>query len=246
MSVISVQSRPAILATVAHELRGPLTALETASEILDRDFDLLDPKQMRSMISSIHRRALWLRGLAENLLCAATIGDGNLWIHRRPVDLHEVIDEVAALLQPLLNRKDQRLRIRARAIPLVAADGHRVTQVLLNLVSNAHKYAPPGTAVVVAVATRGACVRVTVADHGPGIPAANADRLFEPYYRAGRVGGEGIGIGLSVVRSIVEAHGGTAGFRNRQTGGAVFWVELPVMGASMLSDNNATDDGRVR
>ena len=76
MSVITVQPRPAFLATVAHELRGPLTALETASEVLDRDFEVLDPQQMRAMISSIHRRALWLRGLMENLLCTATIRDG--------------------------------------------------------------------------------------------------------------------------------------------------------------------------
>jgi K+-sensing histidine kinase KdpD len=223
---------------VAHELRGPLTALETASEVLDRDFEVLDPQQMRAMISSIHRRALWLRGLMENLLCTATIRDGNLSIHRRPLDLREIVDEVAALLQPLVARKDQRVRVHASVdMPLVAADTHRVTQVLLNLVSNAHKYSPSGTTILVVVSARGGSVRVTVADRGTGVSAANAGQLFEPYYRAGLVGGEGLGIGLSVVRSIVEAHGGTVGFANRRSGGSAFWVELPAMGTTMFIDD---------
>jgi len=245
MSVAFVRPGPTILATVAHELRGPLTAMEMASDLLDRDFELLDPKQVRSMISSIHRRALSLRGLAENLLCAATISDGNLSIQRSPVDLREVVDEVAALLQPMLQRKEQRLRVRSSEGPPVNVDARRLTQVVLNLVSNAHKYSPPGTTILVALGTRDGNVRVTVADRGSGVPEAVAARLFEPYYRAGRVDGDGVGIGLSIVRSIVEAHGGTVGFANRRRGGATFFVELPQLGPGPTSGGDKTEIARV-
>jgi len=245
MSVAFVRPGPTILATVAHELRGPLTAMEMASDMLDRDFELLDPKQVRSMISSIHRRAIALRGLAENLLCAATISDGNLSIQRSPVDLREVVDEVAALVEPMLQRKDQRLRVRSRVRQLVSVDARRLTQVVLNLVSNAHKYSPPGATILVALGTRGDCVRVTVADRGNGVPDAVAGRLFEPYYRAGRVDGDGVGIGLSIVRSIVEAHGGSVGFANRRRGGAAFFVELPHLGPVQTAGEKNIEMARV-
>lgn len=237
MTISELQVRPSVLATVAHELRGPLSMLETASEVLDRDFDLLDQGQMRVMVSSIHRRTLWLRGLAENLLCAATTDDGQLRLHLRATSVREVVEESAQLVEPLLRRKAQRLVVRTAPVPLVAADPQRLTQVLLNLVSNAAKYAGADTAITLAIADRGSRVRVTVADRGPGIAPEMAARLFEPYYRAGRTDGEGIGIGLSVVRSIVEAHGGSVGFANRRGGGATFWFELPAVNdATLRSD----------
>lgn len=227
MSVISVRPRPAILATVAHELRGPLSAMATASEMLERDFDLLDLQQVKVMVSSINRRALWLRGLMENLLCAATVDDGRLRIQQRPVDLRALVDEVGLLLEPLLKRKAQRLRVRARpTLPFVVGDEHRLSQVLLNLLSNASKYSGTETTVDVAITMRPGAVRVTVADRGPGVTRANAGQLFEAYNRAGRTDGDGLGIGLSVVRSIIEAHNGHVGYARRGGGGAMFWFEL--------------------
>jgi signal transduction histidine kinase len=241
----AIQARPSLLATVAHELRGPLSALETASEVLDRDFDLFDDQQVRVMVSSIHRRALWLRGLMENLLCAATVGDGRLQVHLRPTDLREVIEEAVQLVEPLLKRKGQELRLRAVPTPLVAADPQRLTQVLLNLVSNAAKYAGSQTRIEVAITSRRGTVRVTVADRGPGVPREKAAQLFEPYYRAGRTDGDGLGIGLSVVRSIIDAHGGRAGFAHRRGGGATFWFELPAIGGSAYLNDDASERKRV-
>jgi K+-sensing histidine kinase KdpD len=221
-----------------------LSALETASEVLDRDFDLLDQQQVRVMVSSIHRRALWLRGLMENLLCAATIGDGQLQVHLRPVSLREVVDEGAQLVEPLLKRKGQRLRVSSRpTLPLVAADPQRLTQVLLNLISNASKYSGGETLIELTLTLREGRVRVAVCDRGSGVPRAKSAQLFEPYYRAGRTDGDGIGIGLSVVRSIVEAHNGHVGFANRRGGGAMFWFDLPAMATTHI--DNATERKRV-
>jgi K+-sensing histidine kinase KdpD len=228
--IASTRERPSWLATVAHELRGPLSALETASELLDRDFDQLNEEQIRTMVSAIHRRTLWLRGLTENLLCSAAIGEGRLRVHLSPLDIVETVREVEAVVSPLLDRKKQTIRVSTAATyPLVEADAHRISQVLLNLLSNANKYADAGTEIEIAVAAVRGSVRVSVSDRGPGLPAATTESAFRAYDRAGRTGGEGLGIGLWVVRSIVRAHGGRVGAFNRAGGGATFWFELRPM-----------------
>lgn len=244
MSVVSVR-QPSVLGTVAHELRGPLSALQITSELLDRDFDVLEPQQVKVMISSIHRRALWLRGLMENLLTSASINDGRLQVARRPTDLRSVIEDVRPVVEPLLARTQQRLRVRGRAsLPLVDGDERRLAQVLINLVTNASKYSGIKTTIDLSVGLRSGKVRVTVADRGPGIAPELAERLFEPYYRAGRTDGDGMGIGLSVVRSIIEAHGGSVGVKNRASGGACFWFELTALEpavSSVPSENEMHD-----
>jgi two-component system sensor histidine kinase KdpD len=238
MSAMAVQ-HPATLATVAHELRGPLSVLQTTSELLERDFDLLDLQQIRVMVSAMHRRTLWLRDLVENLLCAATVGDGQLRLHLRPLDLRELFDEVEVLVEPILARKQQRIRVRARtALPIVAADARRVSQVLLNLITNASKYSGTQTMIELGAVMFGGRVRVTVADRGPGVSAKAALRIFEPYERAGRTDGDGLGIGLSVVRTIVEAHGGDVGVKKRRSGGAIFWFELSPIGGPVRSETS--------
>lgn len=226
---ISVE-QPSILATIAHELRTPLTGLQTTSEVLHRDFEQLEASQVRSMVSSIHRRVLWLRGLMENLLTAASARDGRLQIARRPLDLRDVVNDTRALVEPLLARKEQVLRVRfARNLPFVAADERRLTQVVLNLVTNASKYSGIRRRIDISVTRHGGDVRVSVADRGPGIPRALVDRVFEPYDRGDRTDGDGLGLGLSVVRSIVVAHGGAVGVKNRRAGGATFWFDLAAM-----------------
>src|SRR5215471_17694703 len=102
-----------VLATVAHELRGPLTALATSSELLAEDFSHLDPEQVKSMLAAIHRRTLWLQGLVENLLCAATIRENRLQLHRQSLSISDLLADVNAVVGPLLAQRGQRLRVRA-------------------------------------------------------------------------------------------------------------------------------------
>src|SRR5215471_7693189 len=90
-----------VLATVAHELRGPLTALATSSELLAEDFAHLDPEQVRSMLGAMRRRTLWLQGLVENLLFAATIREGRLQLHRQSLSLADTLADVDAVVDPL-------------------------------------------------------------------------------------------------------------------------------------------------
>jgi two-component system sensor histidine kinase KdpD len=231
MSVHAPERDPTSLSTVAHELRAPITALTASSEVLLADFEMLEPAQIRGMLLTLHRGALWLQSLVENLLCAATIREGRFRIQPQPIRPLDVVLEVQPVLEPLLAQKNQRLRLLPGDGDLeVSGDPRRIGQVLVNLISNASKYSEAGTPVDVGLTARGDAMRVTVADRGPGIPAGSSERLFEPYHRgapATRSGKEGVGLGLAIVRSIVEAHGGRVGAANRPGGGASFWFELP-------------------
>jgi two-component system, OmpR family, sensor histidine kinase KdpD len=225
-----------VLATVAHELRGPLTALATSSELLAEDFEHLDPEQVKGMLAAIHRRTLWLQGLVENLLCAATIREGRLQLYRQSLSMSDLVADVHAVVGPLLAQRGQRLRIRLpQRLPEVLADSRRLGQVLVNLILNASKFGPANTSIDVTVSVRGGVIRVGVADRGPGVPVEQALRLFEPYYRAPATAGsgkDGVGLGLSIVKSIIEAHGGLVGVESRAGGGARFWFDLPVVGGA--------------
>jgi signal transduction histidine kinase len=235
-SVATHTNELTVLATVAHELRGPLTALATSSELLAEDFEILDPNQVRGMLSAIHRRTLWLQGLVENLLAAATIREGRLQLHPQALIPTDLLSDVCAVVDPLLRQRGQQLRVReARTLPAVAADSRRIGQVLVNLILNASKFGKPGSAIDITFTRRGNRLRVAVADRGPGVAEDQAQRLFEPYYRSARTTvnvKEGVGLGLSIVKSIVEAHGGNVGVESRRGGGARFWFELPTAAAA--------------
>jgi signal transduction histidine kinase len=223
-----------VLATVAHELRGPLTALATSSELLAEDFLQLDVEQVRSMLGAMHRRTIWLQGLVENLLCAATIREGRLQLFPQSLSLLDVVADVQAVVEPLLEQRGQRLRVRMPPhLPDVSADGRRLGQAMVNLILNASKFGPANTPIDVIISLRNGMVHVAVADRGPGVLAEQAQHLFEAYYRAPATAGsgkDGVGLGLSIVKSIVEAHNGQVGVESRRGGGARFWFSLPTGG----------------
>jgi signal transduction histidine kinase len=225
-----------VLATVAHELRGPLHALATSSELLAEDFLHLDPEQVKSMLDAMHRRTLWLQGLVENLLCAATIREGRLQLHPQSFGVTDLLADVDAVVGPLLAQRQQRLRVRmAQGLPEILADSRRLGQVLVNLILNASKFGPSESTIDLSISYRSGAIRVAVADRGPGVTLEQSERLFEPYYRgpsASALGKDGVGLGLSIVKSIVEAHGGRVGVESRRGGGARFWFSLPSVGRS--------------
>jgi len=165
---------------------------------------------------------------------AATIREGRLQLYLRTRSLLDVIADVEAGVEPLREQPGKRLRIRAtRHIPDVSADGRRLGQVLVNLILNASKFGPANTAIDLTMSLRQRMLHVAVADRGPGVAADQAQRLFEPYYRApatAAAGKDGVGLGLSIVKSIVEAHGGQVGVESRRGGGARFWFSLLTTG----------------
>src|SRR5438874_7981693 len=172
-----------VLATVAHELRGPLTAIASSSELLAEDFLQLDPQQVKHMLGAMHRRTLWLQGLVENLLCAATIREGRLSLFRQSLSLSDLLADVEAVVGPLLAQRGQRLRVRfGQGVAEVLGDSRRLSQVLVNLILNASKFGAANSPIDLTITGRGTAVRISVADRGPGVPGEDMQRLFEPYY----------------------------------------------------------------
>jgi two-component system sensor histidine kinase KdpD len=212
-------------------------ALTLAAEVLVQDVDVLERDRLRDLLRAMHARALWLQGLAENLLYAVLAEQGRVRLQRAALDVRDVAAEIRPVVEPILQRRGQRLTLRTRgagpAVPAVPADGRRLGQVLVNLILNASKFSPPGAPITVVVGPgrRPGAVRVAVEDRGRGLPPGAPERLFRPFYRpqAAR-DSDGMGLGLAIVRSVVEAHGGRVGAANRPGGGARFWFELPARG----------------
>jgi signal transduction histidine kinase len=223
---------PGMLSTVAHELRGPLAALVTSAELLVEDHDSLSASQMNEMLGSMHRGALWLHALVENLLCAVSIRDGRFQLHPQSVAMEDLIEQVLPVVSPLMKRRGQSLEVSTpQGLPILWVDARRIGQVLVNLIGNASKFAEDRSAIKLIIDARSDRIRVAVADRGPGLPTRNESELFEPFHRAASAthsSKQGVGLGLSVVRSLIEAHDGRVGAENRRGGGACFWFELPV------------------
>lgn len=223
------------LANVSHEFRTPLAAVAASVELLLDQADALSPDELRELLTALHLGVLNLQKLVDNLLESANIEAGRFRVRPRPCSLADIIAEATATMQPLLDRHGQRLVVELpAAIPVVMADLRRVVQVLVNLLSNASN-AQRGLAdseITISAVVEGDVVRVQVADQGPGIAAEQRDALLQgrrfapPAGADGEEGLSGAGLGLSVVKAIVEGHGGQLGIEDRPGGGAVVWFTL--------------------
>lgn len=219
------------LSVVAHDVRCALAGLTMSAEILADDVDVLQPREVRDLATTVRRQALVLQGVTENLLCLDAIAHGRFGIQPQALPLSEVVRDARDLLGILLTRRQQRLLVRTRGdVPEVWADRRRITQVLINLLSNANKFSGPGT-IGVTLSRQGDTVRISVTDRGPGLTAEDRERIFQHFYRGASARSshaEGSGLGLSIVKAIVEAHGGRVRAQNRRGGGARCWFELPI------------------
>jgi two-component system phosphate regulon sensor histidine kinase PhoR len=220
------------LANIAHEFRTPLSALAASTELLMDRTSELSPDELQELLASLHLGVVGLQTLVDNLLESASIEAGRFRVYPRPSDLGEIIAEAMRTMQPLLDKRDQRMVVELpAAIPVVQADPRRTVQVLVNLLSNASKYGPDHAEIIVGVSTSDHWTRVTVADRGPGIPPEYRKILFRRFVPPSPSTDDaqyGTGLGLSVVGAIVEAHGGQVGVDDRRSGGSVFWFTLPM------------------
>lgn len=224
------QLRAYFLANITHEFRTPLSTWNASMELLLNETDLT-ASEMRELLKPLHLSLLSLQTLIENLLESSTIEAGRFVLHRQPVDLEQVISAAVQIVHPLLERRRQTLVRPAPALlPPLAADPARLTQVLVNLLSNAGKYSPPGSTVTLEIALRVGWLAVSIADQGPGIPPQERQKLFQRFVRLGidTAHQYGIGLGLYLVKTTVEAHGGHVGVDEQVGGGARFWFELPI------------------
>ena len=221
------------LVNVAHEFRTPLSALAASVELLVDQAPDLSPAELQELLTSLHLGVLSLQTLVNNLLQSASIEAGHFRVSPRPSNLGEIIAEAIRTMQPLLDKYDQCLMIELpAAIPAVRVDPRRTVQVLVNLLSNASKYGPDEAEIAIGAMVHQGWVRVTVADQGPGIPPEYRNVLFRRFVQPETSHDKaqyGVGLGLSVVKAVVEAHGGQVGVDDRPGGGSVFWFTLPVV-----------------
>jgi PAS domain S-box-containing protein len=222
------------LANVAHEFRTPLSALAASVELLMDQAPDLNAAELDELLAAVHLGVLGLQTLIDNLLESASIEAGHFRVHPRPSNLGEIIAAAIHTMQPLLDKHEQRLTVALpAAIPMVQADLRRTVQVLVNLLSNASKYGPDEAEIEVGATAEGAWVRVTVADSGPGVPPEYHKDLFRRFGQPAWGNDKaqvGAGLGLSVVKAVIEAHGGAVGVDGRSGGGSAFWFTLPRVG----------------
>lgn len=224
------QLRANLLRSIGHDLRTPLTAISGSAAILRKSDEKLSLGQRCDLADAIYDDSLWLIDTVENLLAITRVEDGTIRLNLTS----ELIDEV---IEAALSHVAQASHGRAVTIEhtddilLVRIDVHLIMQVLTNLIMNAFKYTPEDSTVTVSARREGAFVVVDVADDGPGVPDCDKPHIFERFFTSSNTrpvdSRRSIGLGLSLCRSIVEAHGGVIEVRDNHPHGAVFRFTLP-------------------
>ncbi len=227
------------VSSVSHELRAPLAAVRLMAESLDAG-RIVEEDKRRDYYRLIVQECLRLSGMVENVLDLARVGDGRKIYHFEPVDLAALLQRSVAIMEPCAAERQVTLRLA----PGVAAglqpcwDAAAVEQALVNLLDNAIKHSPLGSTVEIGVEQEAGKIRVWVEDSGPGIPVREQRRIFELFYRHGtelRRETKGVGIGLTIVRSVAEAHGGRVIVDSEVGRGSRFSLELPMELSSGMS-----------
>ncbi|MBP7726740.1 MAG: HAMP domain-containing protein [Candidatus Bipolaricaulis sp.] len=220
------RSKRQMIADVAHELRTPITVLRAAVEGFEDGVLEPTPENLSALKDKVHLTAR----LIEDLQQLALADMGRLSLRQEPFPLEPVIADIAAMIGPQLEDGGIQLALDLPPdLPPAAGDRQRIQQVLLNLMANALRHTPAGGEILVTARTDGSEIEVSVCDTGPGISPEDAAHLFARFYRGReeRAAGTGTGLGLSVAKAIVEAHGGRIWAENRPTGGACFHFTLP-------------------
>lgn len=226
----SDELKTAILASVSHDLRTPLTSIRAAVDSLllkDVDWDKAALHEFHSIISEEVER---LTRLVHNLLEMARIEAGEIKIVTEWESMPELIDDVIDRCSVAVRNHRVNVNVREHT-PLVKIDARLVSQVLANLLENAAKYSPDRREISVSAYVEGGDLKIIVKDQGPGVPKSEADRVFDKFYRSSRHYGEpsdGTGMGLAIAKGIAEAHGGRIWVESQPTGGASFGFSIPV------------------
>jgi signal transduction histidine kinase len=221
----AIRMRDDILAVVSHDLRNPLNTISVASSLLE-----LEPKAdvANKAKRSIARAAKQMERLIQDLLDVSRAEAGNLPLSLAPLDVATLIDEAYTLAQP--QAEDKSVKLERRVAPdlgTIEGDRDRLLQVLGNLIGNAIKFVPAGGTVTIGAQDLYGQIRLWISDDGPGIAAEHLPRVFDRFWQANRQGRGGAGLGLTIAKSIVDAHGGQIGVHSHEGEGSTFFCWLP-------------------
>ena len=230
--------RTDLLSTIAHELRTPLTAVRTSVGLLRDPTVRPDDDARAQLLERIARSAERMQRLVTDVLDLARFRSGSLSLQARRFDGVGLTREAGSALASLLQAREQDLDLRLPDGPIwVYGDRRRLEQALLNLLSNAQKFSPPGATIVLAMAVDGDDIIWSVEDRGPGIAPEARERLFERFFTAASDSGRsGAGLGLPIALAIAEAHGGTIDIETEPGRGSRFALRVPAHGPAELGD----------
>ncbi|HET6486979.1 MAG TPA: ATP-binding protein, partial [Spirochaetia bacterium] len=215
-----------LLNSVSHELRTPLTTIKGSVTALMDDSTVSDPQARGILLAETLTAADRLNAIVENLLSMSRLESGMLKLKRSTNDVFDLVSVVADALRR--QSKDHPLSIQIDAeVPAVSLDFVLMVQVLTNILLNAARHTPAGTPVEVRVEREGQGILMTVADEGPGVPPEELPHLFESFFRGRKAATGGVGLGLSICKGIVEAHGGTISAYLNRKGGLSIAIHLP-------------------
>jgi signal transduction histidine kinase len=223
------RARDTVLANVSHEFRTPLAAQLASIELLREGLKNSPPEKLEELVLSLERGTLRLTRLIDNLLESVRIESGQLDVRRQSIELADVIDDARLLVEALLRQRSQSLAIDLQGTLSLQGDATRLTQVFVNLIANASKFAPEGSEVKVGAQVDGNRLSAWVEDAGPGLPDGDAVGIFERFKRGGAQEPEpgGLGLGLWISRSIIERHGGSIEAARTAAGRTRFTITLP-------------------
>jgi len=217
------------VSVVSHELRTPLTCIKTSVDMLEDTENRDIPGVRQELLQTITHHTGRLEALVEDLLDATRLEAGQLSLSLQPTDLRRLVKKTVEAFAPLLGNRKQVIELESpKAIEVISVDRHRIEQVLTNLLSNAHKFAPKEGRIRVGLTAVEDHLDLTVSDDGPGIPLDEQQRIFDKFYVVtGSRSAAGVGLGLYIARELVELHGGRIWVESTPGEGSTFYVTIP-------------------
>lgn len=229
------QRKSRVLAFVAHEFKNPLKAIQTFTEILEKGYEKgRIAEDQLEMVQGISTASQHIRELMNDILDIAPIEAGKISINRQVIHLQTLLDEVRIIVEESAKQKKIQIKWEKQsALDLINIDPKRLRQILINLLSNAIKYTNPSDTIFLKIfrSEDNAWLQLNVEDHGPGIPEEELENLFLDYYRVQNIfsqQNEGLGLGLALVRKLVELHQGTISVDSQVGEGTTFSVCFPM------------------
>jgi signal transduction histidine kinase len=226
------QEKNHFLSIAAHDLRNPLTTIYTAADLITEELKDKTSSETKEFLEMIKQSSKFMRSLIEELLDVSVIDSGKLSIHLEPVNLMDLIRNNVALNRVIAGRKKITVEYHcATDLPVLQLDRKKIEQVLNNLISNAIKYSFPQSKVKIHSTCESNNLVISVSDEGQGIPPAEMDKLFKPFSRTSvktTSGESSTGLGLVIVRKIVEAHNGSVWAESQVKKGSTFYISLPI------------------
>ncbi len=227
------QQKEDFLSMTAHDLRAPLTAIKMSSGLLQSSLPDNLPQPLLQLVANISRNSERLNAMLEDLLDLTRLEQGRIHFKLSKVELGSIVRATAQTLLPMFEGKGQTLSLEftAPTIP-VTLDRHRFEQILVNLLTNAHKYTPAGGQVLISFTRLSECFRLYITDNGPGIPENEQELIFNRYYRRApheqSTETTGSGLGLPIARRLAELQNGKLWVESTAGRGSTFCLELPL------------------